>query len=56
MRERVKDGHGRSYRFVGLAIRVSNGRLDVGGLKSDDWVVAPDLVYESEKPVADDAE
>ncbi len=56
VRERVKDSHGRSYRFVGLALRDSNGRLDVGRLKSDEWVVAPNLVYAFEAPVAEDAD
>ncbi len=53
VRERVKDSHGHSYRFVGLAIRDCNGRLDVEGLKSGEWVVAPNLVYAFEALVAD---
>ena len=56
VRERVRDSHGRSYRFVGLALRDSYGRLDVGRLKPDEWVVAPNLVYAFEAPGAEDAD
>jgi hypothetical protein len=56
VRERVRDSDGRSYRFVGLALRDSNGRLDVGRLKSDEWFVAPNLVYAFEAPGAEDAD
>jgi hypothetical protein len=40
------DDHGKRYRFVGMARRDSDGRLDVLSLKSGEWIVAPDLVYE----------
>ncbi|AYG61801.1 hypothetical protein [Rhizobium jaguaris] len=45
VRERVRDSDGKSYRFVGLALRDAQGRLDVEVLRSGEWIVAPDLVY-----------
>jgi hypothetical protein len=44
VRERVRDSDCHSCRFVGLALCDSNGRLNVGPLKSSEWIVAPDLV------------
>lgn len=41
----VIDGHGRRYRFVGLAGRDRSGRLNVLSLRQDEWIVAPDLIY-----------
>lgn len=42
----VVDRHGSRYRFVGVAARDRQGRLDVLSLKHGEWIVAPDLVYE----------
>ncbi|MBB5577986.1 MULTISPECIES: hypothetical protein [Rhizobium] len=48
VREWVRDGDGQTYRFAGLALRDSNGRLNVGVLRSNEWIVTPDLIYARE--------
>ncbi|NLS07967.1 hypothetical protein HGP14_32625 [Rhizobium sp. P32RR-XVIII] len=55
VRERVRDSDGYSYRFVGLALRDSNGRLNVGLLKTSEWIVAPNLIYARETPDMEEA-
>jgi hypothetical protein len=45
VRGSVVDGHGRRYRFSGLARRDGSGRLDVEDLRTGEWIVLPDLVY-----------
>jgi len=42
----VVDENGKRYRFVGLAERDRQGRLDVLSLRRGEWIVVPDLVYE----------
>ncbi|MBN8950517.1 MULTISPECIES: hypothetical protein [unclassified Rhizobium] len=42
----VVDGNGSRYRFVGLARRDREGRLDVLSLRHGEWIVAPNLIYE----------
>lgn len=43
--EMVIDGHGSSYRYVGVATRGSDGRYDVEALRPGEWIVQPGLVY-----------
>lgn len=51
IRETVIDAGGRQYRFVGLARRDDDGRLDVEALRPGEWIVEPNLVYAAnEKP------
>lgn len=47
--EAVIDGHGCRYRYVGLAPRDPEGRLDVEALKPGEWIVQPGLVYVMEE-------
>ncbi|NLS16604.1 hypothetical protein HGP16_08525 [Rhizobium sp. P40RR-XXII] len=42
----IIDRNGSRYRFVGVAIRDRQGRLDVLSLRRGEWIVAPDLIYE----------
>ena len=43
--ERVVDGNGLRYSYVGLAPRDCHGRLDVGSLQAGEWIVRPGLIY-----------
>ncbi|GES49097.1 hypothetical protein Rhsp01_17150 [Rhizobium sp. NBRC 114257] len=43
----VVDRNGSRYRFVGIAVRDREGRLDVLTLRQGEWIVAPDLIYEA---------
>ncbi|CDX61310.1 hypothetical protein [Mesorhizobium sp. M2C.T.Ca.TU.002.02.1.1] len=45
IRETVVDGHGSSYRYVGVATRGPDGRYDVEALRPGEWIVQPGLVY-----------
>ncbi|NTJ68009.1 hypothetical protein G6M50_21550 [Agrobacterium rhizogenes] len=42
----VVDRNGSRYRFVGVAVRDRQGRLDVLSLRRGEWIVAPNLIYE----------
>jgi hypothetical protein len=44
----VADSAGTRYRYVGLAVRLSDGRYDVQSLSPGEWIVEPGLVYSSE--------
>ncbi|HVZ02102.1 MAG TPA: hypothetical protein VHA35_21525 [Dongiaceae bacterium] len=44
----VKDAFGRRYRYVGVASRLRDGRLDVKALSPGEWFVQPGLVYRME--------
>lgn len=46
IRNAVVDRNGSRYRFVGVAVRDHQGRLDVLSLRQGEWIVAPDLIYE----------
>jgi hypothetical protein len=41
----VVDREGRHYAYAGLAPRRRDGRLDVGALKPNEWIVRPGYVY-----------
>jgi hypothetical protein len=45
IRDAVVDGHGRRYRFAGLARRDGSRRLDVASLVAGEWILQPGLVY-----------
>jgi len=45
----VVDESGRHYRFVGVAPRLENGRVNVDALRPDEWIVEPGLVYVEDK-------
>ncbi|MCV9967666.1 hypothetical protein OIU34_38230 [Pararhizobium sp. BT-229] len=46
VRDVAIDLDGDRYRFIGLAGRGRCGRIDVAALRQQEWIVAPDLVYE----------
>jgi hypothetical protein len=41
----VVDRAGHHYTYAGLAPRFQDGRLDVGALKPNEWIVRPGFVY-----------
>lgn len=45
IRETVVDARGSSYRYVGVAPRLADGRFDVEALRPGEWIVQPGLVY-----------
>jgi len=47
--ETVVDANGHWYRYVGVALRVPDGRFDVDALRSGEWIVRPGLVYALEE-------
>jgi hypothetical protein len=47
VRSTVIDADGCRYRFSGVARRDAAGRLDVGDLRTGEWIVYPNLVYAS---------
>jgi len=46
VREVAIDPKGCRYRFIGLAGRERCGRVNVTALQQQEWIVAPDLIYE----------
>ncbi|WP_192250363.1 hypothetical protein [Mesorhizobium silamurunense] len=44
----VADSSGTRYRYVGLAVRLPDGRYDVESLSAGEWIVEPGLIYRSE--------
>jgi hypothetical protein len=44
----VKDAFGRRYVYVGIALRLRDGRLDVKALAPGEWFAHPGLVYRME--------
>ena len=47
----VVDDAGRCYRYMGLAPRLRDGRLNVLSLRPGEWIVEPGLVYAADAPV-----
>jgi hypothetical protein len=45
----VVDRDGHRYAYAGLAPRCRDGRLDVGALKPNEWIVRPGFVYHLER-------
>ena len=41
----VTDAKGRRFQFVGLLNRDRNGRIDILSLRTNEWFVAPNLIY-----------
>jgi len=49
--ETVVDASGHRYRFAGVAPRAADGRIDVEGLRTGEWIVQPGLVYRMDEKV-----
>jgi hypothetical protein len=47
----VIDDAGCRYRYVGLAARLRDGRVDVLSLRPGEWIVEPGLIYAAEAPI-----
>jgi hypothetical protein len=47
----VVDASGHRYRFAGVAPRAADGRIDVEGLRTGEWIVQPGLVYRMDEKV-----
>jgi hypothetical protein len=48
----VVDRDGHDYVYAGLAPRCRDGRLDVGALKPNEWIVRPGFVYQLARSTA----